>query len=94
MSGYHQKLAAKDPNLKDVMECLDVVNDRKDTGEEGNIEEGASDSNSDNRPAELGRGDKRDKGAKEDGKRGPIEQIMDYKQHSGQLHSQHRGLMQ
>ncbi len=30
----------------------------------------------------------------DDGKRGPLAQLRDYKEHSGELHRQHRGLMQ
>lgn len=98
LSAYHQKLAKNDPNLKDVMECLDVVHDRKD-GDNGYLSN-ASDSSDEERGmlrshmhGKHEHRDEHDKG-KEDGKRGPLAQIKDYKEHSGQLHRQHRGLMQ
>ena len=34
------------------------------------------------------------KSSTDDGKRGPLAQIKDYKEHAGELHRQHRGLMQ
>jgi hypothetical protein len=100
LSAYHQKLAKNDPNLKDVMECLDVVHDRKDSGD-GYLSSASDSSDEERGPPKPHKmhgkhehGDGEHDKEVDDGRRGPLAQIKDYKEHSGQLHRQHRGLMQ
>ncbi|MCJ1309169.1 hypothetical protein MMC25_002825 [Agyrium rufum] len=103
---FHEKLARKNPNLKDVMEVLDTASDNKEVREAmGGIGDSDSDSsNSDPDDDDLRHGQEEKDGDGIDdgydghnqvnGKRGPIDQIRDYKDHHKQLHRQHRGLMQ
>lgn len=119
LSGYHQKLASKSPNLQDVFEVLDTANDNQEAkndmaGDEGDdsssssSDSSSSDDEDGNRlKRELrkngskisaaftgGSGKDRNGGEDDDGKRGPLDQIRDYKDHSDQLHRRNRGLMQ
>jgi hypothetical protein len=108
LSGYHSKLASHDDNIADIMEVLDSAqdNDEEDSGLESDLpsnnhsgsssDEGDDD---DEREAIKERKSKfKEEESKSDlesnGKRGPIDQIKDYKQHRKQLHRRNRGLMQ
>ena len=88
LSDYHRKI--QDPNMRDVMECLDAASDNKDIRNEmvdgeddGSSSSSSSDSDSDGE----------DENAK-DGGRNPMDQIKEYKSHHKTLHRQHRGVMQ
>ena len=100
LSSLHQRLASKNPNLKDVMEVLDTATDNKEVRDEmGRSDTSSSsspDSSGDDSDAEMRRIDSKghDSQLQEDGKRGPIQQLKDYKDHHEQLHRQHRGVMQ
>jgi hypothetical protein len=91
LSGYHAKLAAKDKNLGDVMEVLDAGNDNDDmdmnyADGDGNESDTSSDSSSN-------QGDASESG-EDDGQRGALDSVKDYKKHRKQLHRRNRGLMQ
>lgn len=108
LSGYHQKLASKNPSMQDVFEVLDTANDNKEV--EASLAEEDSDSSSDSSSSEQShhitngmrkKGSKlsakilgSNEGEEDDGRRGPVDQFKDYKEHSDQLHRRHRGLMQ
>lgn len=117
LSGYHEKFAKGDKNLKQVMEVLDVTNDQewsdwdessddhkpgigdnKDTEDDDDSSSSSSDSNDDEGskflPDFLQKGKKTDSKLDEDGKRGPIDQIRDYKESAHHLHRKNRGVMQ
>ena len=108
LSRYHHKLASKSPNLQDVFEVLATANDNKEartamyeTGDDSSSESDCSDDDSEIVKGIRKQGSKfsaaisgQDDGEEDDGKRGPLDQLMDYKDHSDQLHRRHRGLMQ
>lgn len=112
LSGYHERLASKNPNMQDVFEVLDTASDNKESGMAMVGDATDSDSSSSSDPNSSGDDNEIIKGLrqkgnqlsakitgsdneKEDtGKRGPWDQIKDYKAHSDQLHRRHRGLMQ
>ena len=82
LSDYHRKI--KDPNVADVMECLDTASDNKDMERSMDDDAGSSSSSSDE--------DKEEE--QTSGTRNPIQQVKDYKEHHKTLHRKHRGLMQ
>ena len=95
--------AKKDHHLGNVMEVLDVCHDNDEmtgwTDDEDNDDNrsDASSSSSDSDessflPDFISR--KTDSNLGEDGKRGPLDQVREYKQHSKQLHRRNRGVMQ
>ena len=111
LSGYHKKFAnrGKNGDVKNVMECLDTLNDEN----EGDGSDDSSDSDSDASTKEAlaahtnqdsdGEGSgKLDKvknqvlghNNADDGSRGPMGQVRDYMDHHKQLHRKHRGVMQ
>lgn len=108
LSGYHHKLASKNPSMQDVFEVLDTASDNKEV--RASIADDDSGSSSDSSSSEDSReitngirkrGSKlsakilgSNEGEEDDGRRGPVDQLKDYKHHSGQLHRRHRGLMQ
>ncbi|KAF2266301.1 hypothetical protein CC78DRAFT_153539 [Lojkania enalia] len=101
LSGYHAPLAKKDSHLSDVMEVLDVATDNNDMEWDSELDEGndtsSSSSDSDDSdfiPNPFSSKDKTDSGLGKDGKRGPVDSMKEYKQHSKQLHRRNRGLMQ
>jgi hypothetical protein len=97
LSDYHSGLAKKDHNLKDIMEVLDTGrnNDEADQNEILNTADSSSSSDdSDFLPDFLSKKKKTGSSLDEDGKRGTLDQIQDYKQHSKQLHRKNRGMMQ
>ena len=102
LSNYHRRLASKNPNLEDVFEVLDVAKDSREVRDmiaDQNTESDSSDSDDEHNPLK-GLSNKvqsfgtRDSDEHDDGKRGPLEQIKDYGDHSKQLHRQNRGMMQ
>lgn len=79
----HRRL--KDQNIKAVMECLAVASENRDI-EMDDKESDNSDTSSSDDSSEDGNDNNKSKG--------PIDKIKDYKEKSGTLHRQHRGLMQ
>ena len=105
LSGYHDPLARKDQNLADVMEVLDAAQDNDevdmDVGDPAadhpNSSSSSSDDDESSRRSSVSlfkRRSKADSDLSENGKRGTVDQVRDYKQHSKQLHRRNRGLMQ
>ncbi|MCJ1406633.1 hypothetical protein MMC19_000699 [Ptychographa xylographoides] len=97
LSNYHRRLMSKSPTLKDVFEVLDTASDNKEIrdvmDEDDPNDSDSSDSGvSDLIPTALKGGD--DEELQTSGKRGPIDQIKDYKDNRKQLHRQQRGIMQ
>lgn len=94
LSDYHSSLAKKDRHLKDVMEVLDTGRDNDEAEGDGVLgdSDSSSSDDSDFLPSFLTR--KTDSDLDSDGKRGTLDQVKDYKQHSKQLHRRNRGLMQ
>jgi hypothetical protein len=104
LSGYHQPLAKKDPNIADVLQVLDTANDNDemdwDNGEDSNSntsDSDSSDSDSESSGSKLvpsilkrGTNDSMDS----DGKRGPIDQLKEYKENRKHMHRKNRGMMQ
>ncbi|KAI9739647.1 MAG: hypothetical protein M1834_006365 [Cirrosporium novae-zelandiae] len=93
LSGYHTGLASSDADLKDVMEVLDTAADSQEIEYSLPDDDAGSISSSSSSSSSSTSG-KYDTHNQEDGERGPIDQIQDYKDHRRQLHRQHRGLMQ
>ncbi|KAI9700546.1 MAG: hypothetical protein M1820_006700 [Bogoriella megaspora] len=85
LSGYHVKYSSKDAALQDVMEVLDASGDHEQM-EDKDVGSSSSSSESDDEGSKDKLGD--------DGKRGPIGELKDYKNHRHQLHRRNRGLMQ
>ena len=97
LGSAHQRLASKNPNLKDVMEVLDTASDNKEVRDEMEGSDTTSSSSSDSdddHEAKRVETNGHDSELQKDGKRGPIQQMKDYKDHHEQLHRQHRGVMQ
>ncbi|KAF2740363.1 hypothetical protein EJ04DRAFT_197132 [Polyplosphaeria fusca] len=102
LSGYHGGVAKKDRHVRDVTEVLDTAhnNVEADWGDSPDAERepdsdtssSSDDDASDFLPSFLSR--KTDSSLDNDGKRGTVDQIKEYKQHSKQLHRKNRGLMQ
>lgn len=107
LNGFHSKLASKDRNIADVMEVLDTARDNHDIdfdegGEASDGEEtsdSSSESSDEDRDSELtpttthsnaSEGDN----LSDNGKRGPIDTIKDYKNNRKELHRRNRGIMQ
>lgn len=95
LSGYHSKLASKDQNLTDVMEVLDTAADNEDESvnfvdekdkDSSSSESSSDDDDDDDTPTGSEKSD--------DGKRGVLDSIKDYKQNRKTLHRKNRGLMQ
>ncbi|KAF2454938.1 meiotically up-regulated gene 190 protein [Lineolata rhizophorae] len=95
LSGYHSKIASGDIHVAQVMEVLDAAEDNDQVNEEEAIgtedhEDGYDSSSSSSSSSEDEDGSKFEK----DGRRGPMDQLQDYKSHRKQLHRRNRGLMQ
>jgi hypothetical protein len=110
LSGYHEKFTKGDKHMGQVMEVLDVSNDQEwsdwddsDGGGENHApgvspvdddSSSSSDSESDFLPDFLQKDKKRDSRLSENGSRGVIDQVKDYKDSAKQLHRKNRGVMQ
>lgn len=100
LSGYHGAIAKKDRNVADVMEILDTCHDNDEMDWDDGHEDGkddtssSSDSDSDSSLLPSFLSSKTNSSLGEDGKRGTVDQIKDYKAHSKQLHRKNRGMMQ
>ena len=109
LSGYHSPLADKDQNIADVMEVLDCAEDNDENLDtEGAVdddyrEDTSSSSSSDDdddpdgleRRKDLFKSNKKEgSDLSNDGQRGVVDSIRDYKTHRKQLHRRNRGLMQ
>lgn len=86
LSGYHKPLASNSPNLQVVFEVLAIADDNKEV-EIMNGDDSSSSSSSSEDEVDG-------KEEKDDGKRGPIDQIKDYSKHHDQLKRTQRGVMQ
>lgn len=93
LSSYHRRLASNSPNLQEVFEVLGTANDNQEIKAAMDGEDDGSGSSSSSSEDE-GDGEKGETEEGDDGKRGPIDQLKDYKTHSEQLHRGHRGIMQ
>jgi hypothetical protein len=108
LSGYHEKFAKGDKHMGQVMEVIDVSNDQEwsdwddDSDGEHTHKSGVSpdddssdsDSDSDFVPDFLRKDKKSDSKLSENGSRGVIDQVKDYKDSAKQLHRKNRGAMQ
>lgn len=106
LSGFHTPLANKDDNIADVMEVLDCANDNNeeldtngDVDDEYNDTSSSSDDDGDDandldQRKEKFKKNKTESSLENDGKRGAVESIQEYKQNRKQLHRKNRGLMQ
>ena len=92
LSSYHRRLAKDSPSLQEVFDVLGTANDNQEIKA---AMDGQDDGSGDSSSSESEDG-REDGGGKEpdDGRRGPIDQLKDYKTHREQLHRGHRGLMQ
>ena len=95
LSSYHKRLASNSPSLEEVFEVLGTANDSQEikAAMDGEDDGSGDESNSSDEGENNGDGHG-EKEESDDGKRGPIDQLKDYKKHSKQLHRGHRGLMQ
>ncbi|MCJ1471796.1 hypothetical protein MMC13_000437 [Lambiella insularis] len=98
LSSYHKRLCSKNPGLKDVFDVLDTASDNKETRQ---MMDGDDSSDSDSLKSDIGGlpgraldGCVSNQDQQEDGRRNPLQQIKDYKDHHQELHRQHRGVMQ
>ncbi|KAH8731517.1 hypothetical protein GQ44DRAFT_822432 [Phaeosphaeriaceae sp. PMI808] len=109
LSGYHEKFAKGDRHVAQVMEVLDVANDQEwsdwddiDTSQpnlstSSDDSEDSEDSDGDGKPFLpdfLQKGGKSDERLKENGERGVVDQINEYKTSAKHLHRRNRGAMQ
>lgn len=107
LSNSHHKLARKSTNLQDVLEVLEIANIKKEVSpamvdqESGSSSSDSSSSENDLLSPIRKRGSKisamisrKDGDREDDGKRGPLDQLNEYKDHSDEIHRQHRGIMQ
>ncbi|MCJ1245145.1 hypothetical protein MMC30_002346 [Trapelia coarctata] len=104
LSSYHKTLCRNNPGLRDVFEVLDTASDNKEAQEAmtGDNYDNSSSSDSDmdipmpkpGSAIDTIAGGIEGQNQQEDGHRGPLEQIKDYKDHRKNLHRQHRGIMQ
>lgn len=107
LSGYHDKLASKSPNLQDVLEVLETANENKEVSpamteeDPGSSSSDSSSSNDDLLSPLRKQGRKmsaamkgRDADREDDGRRGPLDLLDEYKENRDQIHRQHRGIMQ
>ena len=102
LSGYHKSAEGNDADIKDIMEVLDTANDHKEGDDDEVDRDTNSSSDSDSDASERHKNGMvgKVKGVVDghndsnDGSRGPLNQIKDYKDHHKQLHRQHRGIMQ
>ena len=88
LSSYHKRLASNSPSIQDVFDVLETANENREIKAAMDGEDDGSGDSSDSSDNDQG-GEEAD-----DGKRGPIDQVKDYKKHSDQLHRSQRGLMQ
>ncbi|KAI9841362.1 MAG: hypothetical protein M1837_000745 [Sclerophora amabilis] len=91
LSSCHSHLISKNHNLQDVSEALQCANESKEVENVMDDDDGTSSSSSDS-SSDGDDGGKSD--LQDDGKRGPIDQIRDYRDHQSELHRRHRGIMQ
>ena len=104
LSSYHKTLCRNNPSLRDVFEVLDTASDNKEVHEamagDDYDDSNSSDSDMDIPMPKPGSaidtvaGGFGGQDQQQDGHRGPLEQIKDYKDHRKGLHRQHRGIMQ
>ncbi|KAL8826896.1 MAG: hypothetical protein Q9191_003519, partial [Dirinaria sp. TL-2023a] len=91
LSSYHKRLASDSPSLQDVFEVLETANQNREVKA---AMDGEDDGSGDSSDSSDSSDDDAGEEETDDGKRGPIDQVKDYKKHSDQLHRSQRGLMQ
>ena len=98
LGGSHKRLASKNPNLKTIFDVLETASDNKEIRDSMEADDDStSDSSSDDDGGSDSSGGANhhfDEHNQDSGSRGPVDQIMDYKDHHKQLHRKHRGVMQ
>ncbi|KAF2759284.1 hypothetical protein EJ05DRAFT_463888 [Pseudovirgaria hyperparasitica] len=106
LSGYHARFAGKDGNMADVMEVLDcaadvasddnALNFTDDDAGTSSSSSSSSDSSSsdDDEDTPTGSEKSTNDNSNDDGSRGIIDSVRDYKHNAKQLHRKNRGLMQ
>ncbi|KAI5788385.1 hypothetical protein EDC01DRAFT_659889 [Geopyxis carbonaria] len=92
LSGYHQSLASKDPDMADVMAVLDAAEDSKESEFDNFSDYSGSSSSSDSDSDSSV--DTKDDGRKDNEKCGIKDELKDYKKNRHEMHRRHRGLMQ
>jgi hypothetical protein len=85
LSGYHTSIASSDADMRDVMEVLEAAEDAREVDEYCSDVSTTSSSSS---------GSEHDDGGDDDGKRGFVDELREYKHRRKDLHRRHRGLMQ
>ena len=92
-----EALATANDN-EEVRTAMSRADDSESSDSDSSADEGGNDDSSqnhhDNNETKTTDEDGIKKSSADDGKRGPLAQLKDYKEHSGELHRQHRGLMQ
>ena len=95
LSGLHKSHAGSNTNMKDVLEVLDTAYDNKEARETmAGVDDSDSDDSVDGVEHSPTSSERRDKHNQENGRRGPWDQVIEYRDHSDQLHRSHRGIMQ
>lgn len=102
LGGYHGKIAKRDRNMREVMEVLDSAGEAKEVNQDIEGGEYGSDisSSSDSSESEGGseshdaNPQSSENQLRNDGNRGPIKDLKEYKMNKYQLHRHHKGVMQ
>lgn len=95
LSGLHKKHAGSNANMKDVLEVLDTAYDNKEAREAmPGYNDSDSDDSEDGAERSTTSSERRSSHNQVNGGRDPWDQVMDYKDHSDQLHRSNRGIMQ
>ena len=95
LSGVHARHAGSNANMKDVLEVLDTAYDSKEVRQTmAGIDDSDSDDSEDGAEHSPSSSERRNRHNQESGGRDPWDQVVEYKDHSDQLHRSHRGIMQ
>lgn len=92
LSRYHSTHVKKDRKMGEILEALETMDSSECSyrhGDDDDTFDSSSDSESRSHSSRLSKTN-----LEEDGKRGPIEKILDYKRRSKDLHRHERGVMQ
>ena len=92
LSRYHSAYSSKDRKLGEILEVLETMDSSEGTyrhGDDDDTYDSSSGSESKSHISQLS-----NINLEEDGKRGPVEKILDYKRRSKDLHRHQRGVMQ
>jgi len=94
LSGYHQHIAAANKNMADVMQALEAAEDAKAMDDYYSETSDSSDSSDDGDDDDDYDDAKRNNADHDDGKRGLMDELKEYKRNRKDMHRRHRGLMQ